>query len=33
MKGSTSILEKDLSQVLVFASIYFTIEGDKTHNP
>jgi hypothetical protein len=33
MKGSTSILEKGLSLVLVFASISFTIEEDKTHNP
>jgi hypothetical protein len=33
MKGSTSILEKGLSQVLVFANISFTIEEDKTHNP
>ncbi len=33
MKGSTSILEKGLSPVLVFASISSTIEEDKTHNP
>jgi hypothetical protein len=33
MKGSTSILEKGLSLILVFASISFTIEEDKTHNP
>jgi hypothetical protein len=33
MKGSTSILEKGLSLILVFASIYSTIEEDKTHNP
>jgi hypothetical protein len=32
MKGSTSIFEKDLLPVLVFASISFTIEEDKTHH-
>jgi hypothetical protein len=33
MKGSTSILEKCLSLILVFAGISSTIEEDKTHNP
>jgi hypothetical protein len=33
VKGSTSILEKGLSLALIFASIYSTIEEDKTHNP
>jgi hypothetical protein len=33
MKGSTSILEKGLLPILVFASISSTIEEDKTHNP
>jgi len=33
MKGFTSILEKGLSPILVFASISSTIEKDKTHNP
>ncbi len=33
MKGSTSIFEKGLSLILVFLSIFFTIEEDKTHNP
>jgi hypothetical protein len=33
MKGSTSILEKGLSLVSFFASISFTIEEYKTHNP
>jgi hypothetical protein len=33
IKGSTSKFEKGLSLVLVFASIYSTIEENKTHNP
>jgi hypothetical protein len=33
MKGSTSILEKGLSLILVFVSISSTIKEDKTHNP
>jgi hypothetical protein len=33
MKGSTSILEKGLSLVPIFASISFTIKKYKTHNP
>jgi len=32
-KGSTSILEKGLSPIPIFASIYSTIEKNKTHNP
>jgi hypothetical protein len=33
MKGYTSILEKGLSPILIFASIYSTIKENKTHNP
>jgi hypothetical protein len=33
MKGSTSILEKNFSPVLVFVNISSTIEEHKTHNP
>jgi hypothetical protein len=33
MKGSTSIVEKGLSLIPVFASIFSTIQKDKTHNP
>ncbi len=33
MKGSTSIPERSLSLVLVFASISSTIEKNKRHNP
>jgi hypothetical protein len=33
MKGSTSILEKGRSPILVFVSISSTIEKDKKHNP
>jgi hypothetical protein len=32
-KWKGSILEKGLSPVPIFASIYFTIEKNKTHNP
>jgi hypothetical protein len=32
MKGSTSILEKDLSLILGFANISSTIKENKTHN-
>jgi hypothetical protein len=32
MKGSTFILEKGLSLVLIFVNISSTIEEDKTHN-
>jgi len=33
MKGSTTILEKGLSPILIFASISSTIEKNETRNP